>query len=111
MDQATESAHPSLLTTVGASTLVAQEDKPATDFNQVALAPSLKFPVPEFYSEDPDLWVWKLEATFTVNHVMTEKDKYVALGDQLLASSPRLDPQPPASPGVRFPLLEVPVPL
>ena len=78
MDQATESAaaDPFLVTTVGASALGAQEDKPATNLNLLAQAPSLKFLVTEFYSEDPNLWFWQLEATFTVNRVMTKKDKH-----------------------------------
>ena len=84
MNQATESADPSLVTTVGASTLGAQEDKPATDLNPVAGAPSLKFPVPEFYPENLDLWFWQLETMFTVNLVMTEKDKYAVVISNIL---------------------------
>ena len=63
----------------GAAAQAAQEDKPATDLNPVAWAPSIKFPVPEFYSGDPDLWFWQLEATFTVNRVTTGKDKYAVV--------------------------------
>ena len=40
----------------GATAQAAQEDKPATDLNMLAQAPSLMFPVPEFYFADPDLW-------------------------------------------------------
>ena len=56
-----------------------QENKPAIDLNPVAWALSLKFPVPEFFYEDPDLWFFQLEATFIVNRVMTEKDKYAVV--------------------------------
>ena len=65
MDSATEiaAADPSLVQTGGSSsTPGAQEDKTATDLNPVARALSLKFPVPEFYSKDPELWFWQLEA-------------------------------------------------
>ena len=58
MDPATEAAaaDPAFVQTVGASNaLGAQEDKPATDLNPVAQAPSLKFLVQDFYSEDPEL--------------------------------------------------------
>ena len=74
-----ESADPPPGATVGAAALGAREEKPATDLNPVARAPSLKFRVTEFYSEDPDLWFWQLEATFTVNRVTTEKDRYAVV--------------------------------
>ena len=38
--------------------------------------PNLRFPVPNFFSEDPDLWFFQLEAKFIVNRVTSEKDRY-----------------------------------
>ena len=80
MDSVTETAAPSSVRTgaVNGSPTV-PEDKPSTDLNPMARAPSLKFPVREFYSEDPELWFWQLEATFQVNRVTTEKDKYAVV--------------------------------
>ena len=43
----------------------------------------MKFPVLSFYNEDPGLWFWQLEATFTVNKVTTEKDKYAVVVSNL----------------------------
>ena len=56
----------------------------------VARALSLKFPVPEFYTEDPDFWFWQLEAVFQVNRVPTEKDKYAVVVSHLLFKVVRL---------------------
>ena len=85
MDSANEEpAALSLVQTGGSSSLpAAQEDKPAIDVNTMSQAPNLKFPVPEFYSEDPELWFWQLEATFQVNRVTTEKDKYAGVVSNL----------------------------
>ena len=47
----------------------AQENKPDTDLNPVSRAPNLRFPVLEFFSEDPDLWFFQLEAMIIVNRV------------------------------------------
>ena len=62
----------------------AQENKAATVLNPVAWAPSLKFPILEFYTEDPDLWFFQLEATFILNCVTTKKDKYAVVISNLL---------------------------
>ena len=43
-------------------------------------APNLRFLVLSFCDEDPELWFWQLEATFTVT---TEKDKYVVVVSNL----------------------------
>ena len=61
----------------------ADEVKPTTDINSTSRAPNLKFPVPWFYDEDPELWFWQLEATFQEHKVMTEKDKYVGVVSNL----------------------------
>ena len=45
----------------------APEPKPDTDLNPVSRAPNLRFPVPSFFTDDPDLWFFQLEATFIVN--------------------------------------------
>ena len=50
-------------------------------------APNLRFPIPAFFTDDPDLWFFQLEATFIVNRVhseqsqsfTTEKDKYAVV--------------------------------
>ena len=57
----------------------APENKPDTDLNPVSQAQNLWFPIPEFFSEDPDLWFFQLEATLIVNPMTTEKDKYVVV--------------------------------
>ena len=54
----------------------APENKPGTDLNRVSRASNLRFPVPEFFFKDPDLWFFQLEATFIVNRVTTDKDRY-----------------------------------
>ena len=54
----------------------APENRPDTDLNSVSQAPNLCFLVPELFSNDLDLWFFQLEATFIVNRVTTEKDKY-----------------------------------
>ena len=54
----------------------ATEPKPNTDLNPVSRAPNIRFPVSEFFTDDLDLWFFLLEATFIVNQVTTEKDKY-----------------------------------
>ena len=54
----------------------APERKPDTDVNPVSRAPNVRFPVPEFLSEDLDLWFFQLEATFIVNRVTNEKDRF-----------------------------------
>ena len=82
MDQI-ESAEQPLAPAARAAAQPAQEDKPTTALNPVARAPSLKFPVPEFYSEDPDLWFFQLEASFIVNCMTTEKDKYAEVKSNL----------------------------
>ena len=46
-------------------------------------APNLKFPVPSFYDEDLELWFWQLEATFSVNKVTREKEKYAVVVSNL----------------------------
>ena len=56
----------------------AAEPKPDTDINPVYRAPNLRFPVPEFFSEDPDLWFFQLEAMFIVKRVTSEKDRYAS---------------------------------
>ena len=48
-----------------------------------ARAPSLKFQVPDFYSEDQELWFWQLEARFQVNRLTTEKEKYAVVVSNL----------------------------
>ena len=48
-------------------------------FNPVSRAPNLRFPVPSFFTDDPDLWFFQLEAMFIVNRVTTEKDKYAVV--------------------------------
>ena len=63
------------------ATLV-HEDKP--DINMMSRAPNLKFPVPTFYDEDPELCFRQLKVTFTVNKVTTEKDKYAVVVSNLL---------------------------
>ena len=70
-----ESAEQPLATSAGAAAQSAQEDKPATNLNPVAQAPSLNSPVSEIYSEDPDLWFFQVETTFIVNCGTTKKDK------------------------------------
>ena len=50
------------------------EDKP--DINPLSKDLNLKFPVPQFYDEDLELWFWQLESTFIVNKVTQSKDKY-----------------------------------
>ena len=57
----------------------ATEPKLDTDVNPVSQAPNLRFPVLEFFAEDPDLWFFQLEATFIVNRVTSEKDKYAVV--------------------------------
>lgn len=57
----------------------APEPKPDTDLNPVSRAPNLRFPVPAFFTDDLDLWFFQLEATFIVNRVTTEKDKYAVV--------------------------------
>ena len=57
----------------------ATESKPDTDVNPVSRAPNLRFTVLEFFSEDPDLWFFQLKATFIVNRVTSEKDKYAVV--------------------------------
>ena len=57
----------------------ATEPKPDTDLNPVSRAPNLRFPAPAFFTNDPDLWFFQLEATFIENRVTTEKDKYAAV--------------------------------
>ena len=47
------------------------EDK--VSVNVTAKQTNLKFPVPQFYDKDPELWFWQLEATFTVNKVTMER--------------------------------------
>ena len=103
MDQIESAEQPSASVT-GAAAQAVQEKKPGTDLNLVAQAPSLKFLVPEFYSKDPDLWFWQLEATFTVNRVTTEKDKYAVVISNLsnLSSAPSRGPWPPRTSGTPF---------
>ena len=50
-----------------------------TNLNPVYQAPNLRFPVPAFFTADLDLWFFQLEATFIVNRVTTEKDKYAVV--------------------------------
>ena len=78
MDSANEeSATPSRVQTGGSyCTQAAHEDKLTTDVNAALRAPM-------FYDEDPELWFWQLEATFTVNKVTTEKDKYAVVVSNL----------------------------
>ena len=57
----------------------APENKPDTNLNPVSRAPNLRLPVPTFFTDDPDLWFFQLEATFIVNRVTTEKDKYAVV--------------------------------
>ena len=45
---------------LGPLTSAAHEDKPAIDVNAASQAPNLKFLVPTFYDEDPELWFWQL---------------------------------------------------
>ena len=53
---------------------------PLVHVNTMSKALNLKFPVPMFYDEDPELWCWQLEGTFTVNKVTTlEKEKYMVV--------------------------------
>ena len=85
------------MATTRTSALGAQEDKPATNLNPLERALSLKFPVPEFYFEDLDLWFWQLEATFTVNHVTTKKDKYAVVISNLPFKVVRCIPRTGAS--------------
>ena len=49
------------------------------DVNLTSRAPNLRFPVPVFYEEDPELWFFQLEQTFIVNKVTTQKDKYAVV--------------------------------
>ena len=55
------------------------EPKPDTDISLVSRALNLRFPVPAFFTDDPYLWFFQLEATFIVNRVTTEKDKYAVV--------------------------------
>ena len=49
----------------------ATESKPNTDVNPVLrTTPNLRFPVPEFFSEDLNLRFFQLEATIITNHNM-----------------------------------------
>ena len=41
--------------------------------------PNLRFQVLSFYTDDPDLWFFKLEAMFMVNRITTEQDKYAVV--------------------------------
>ena len=65
--------------TPAAQPALATEPKPDTDVNPVSQAQNLRFPILEFFSEDPDLWFFQLEATFIVNRVTSEKDKYAVV--------------------------------
>ena len=38
---------------------LATEPKPDTDLNTVSKAPNLRFPVPGFFTDDPDLWFFQ----------------------------------------------------
>ena len=58
---------------------LAMEPNHDTDLNPVSKAPNLRFPIPGFFTDDPDLWFFQLEATFIVNRVTTEKDKYAVV--------------------------------
>ena len=70
----------------------ATEPKPDTNLNPVSRAPNLRFPVPAFYTDDPDLWFFQLEASFIVNRVNTEKDKYAVVVANLPYSVARCIP-------------------
>ena len=55
MDQIESAAEqPSISAPVAGAAAQSAQDKPATDLNPLVRVPSLKFPVPEFYSEDLD---------------------------------------------------------
>lgn len=41
--------------------------------------PNLRFQVPSFYTDDPDLWFFQLEAMFMVNCITIEQDKYAVV--------------------------------
>ena len=69
------------------------EPKPDTDLNPVSRAPNLRFPVPAFFTDDLDLWFFQLEATYIVNRVTTEKDKYAVVNDNLPYSVVRCIPR------------------
>ena len=70
MDHETEQALGTLPTRAAQPAPVpAPEPKPDTDLNQVSRAPNLRFPVPSFFTDDPNLWFFQLEATFIVNRV------------------------------------------
>ena len=49
------------------------------DVDPTSRAPNLRFPVPVFYEEDPELWFFQLEQTFIVNKVTTQKDMYAVV--------------------------------
>ena len=57
----------------------ATEPKLDTDVNPVSKAPNLRFPVPSFFTDDLDLWIFQQEATIIVNRVTAEKDKYAVI--------------------------------
>ena len=69
MDHETEQAsgHVTLPHAAPPAPVPAPEPKPDTDLNPVSWAPNLRFPVPSFFTDDPDLWFSQLEATFIVN--------------------------------------------
>ena len=56
-------------------------------------APNLRFPVPSFFTDNPDLWFFQLESTFIVNRVTTEKDKYAVVVANLQYSVVRRIPR------------------
>ena len=68
-------------TTVPAASTLAQAE-PKHDTNPVTRSgstPNLRFQVPAFYTDDPDLWFFQLEAMFTVNRITSEQDKYAVI--------------------------------
>ena len=66
------------------------KDKPAT-VNATNRTPNLKFWVPAFYDEDPELWFWQLESTFI--DLLTKKDPYTAIKNLVVKETDMSDYQ------------------
>ena len=96
-DETTEQAGSLGQPTAAAAQVPATEPKADLDTNPVSKGPpNLRFPVPAFFTDDPDLWFFQLEATFIVNRVTTE-DKYAVVVANLPYSVVRRIPRTLAS--------------
>ena len=74
--QATGGASPPCTTAQGVKRKLERLD---IDVNPTSRAPNLRFPVPVFYEEDPELWYFQLKQTIIVNKVTTQKDMYAVV--------------------------------